>query len=106
MFLNLQVRFFLSILSGRCQLPPKRQMLEEIGKDIEEKQQRGWPKRYWHMLREDHKRYFDDLADCSGCKRPPLYIHKLLHFVEENASKKYRFEILDDENFRFDLVNQ
>lgn len=79
-------------------------MLSEIQKDIDEKIKRGWPKRHWHMLREDHKKYFDDLADCAGCERVPLYIHKLLHFAEENADKKFRFVILDDNNFRTEVV--
>lgn len=79
-------------------------MLREIQKDVDEKRKRGWPKRHWHMLREDHKKYFDDLADCAGCKRAPLYIHKLLHFAEANSNKKYRFQVLDEENFTAELV--
>lgn len=79
-------------------------MLKEIRVEVEEKKKRGWPKRHWHMLREYHKQYFDDLADCAGCRRAALYIHKLLHFAEENNNKNYVFEVLDDENFRAKIV--
>lgn len=78
-------------------------MLEEIQMEIEEKKKKGWPKKHWHMLREYHEQYFNDLADCAGCTRTPVYIHKLLQFSEDNAYQKYTFEILDDDNFQIKL---
>ncbi|RZC35802.1 senecionine N-oxygenase, partial [Asbolus verrucosus] len=94
---DIQVRFFLSTLSGHFKLPSKEEMLRELHEEMKKKSDR--PPRKFHFLGDEQGRYFDDLATTAQIKRIPPVINKLYLRVRMNRNLDHCFKIIDDDNW-------
>lgn len=97
---DLQSRFYLKSLTDPF-LPSKREMYEDLMKDLDDRKNRGWTRKQAHMLAETQHLYFEDLASLAKIERLPTVISNIFYYVRRN---KYRitsecFEVIDDESF-------
>ncbi|XP_076056880.1 uncharacterized protein LOC143034553 [Oratosquilla oratoria] len=78
---DIQVQYFLSVITGKVQLPSSPDMLAWLEKDLQVRQKNGWERRHYHCLRVDQWEYCKDLAKEAGAPQPsPVlkYIFELL----------------------------
>lgn len=103
---DLQLRFVLTFMTGRKQLPSKEEMLADTEQEIAERKERGLPLKKFHFMGIGvHEKYYEDMSKLAEVTpiKPVLSkifgkgLCNLLH-----NSKNFRndvFKIIDDENF-------
>lgn len=104
---DLQIRFCLAFMTGKKQLPSKQQMMIEYNADMENRWNRGVPKKRAHdMGGEIQERYYIDLAEKAGTNPIKPHISKmhaqsLLNRKNDfGGFRNIKFEIVDDDNFK------
>lgn len=102
---DLQVRFCLTFMTNRLQLPTKEAMLEDTEKDMSERWTR-LPRHKAHVLGlEKHAQYYEDIAKTAKIKSLRPAIVKVFnksfsnYFENFNDYRKFTFKIIDDESF-------
>uniref|UniRef100_A0AAG5D1I0 Flavin-containing monooxygenase n=1 Tax=Anopheles atroparvus TaxID=41427 RepID=A0AAG5D1I0_ANOAO len=103
--MDLQVRFCLKYFSGSRRLPSGRAMLEDMGREMEDRWQRGYRKRHAHMMGPEQGHYYADLAKTADIEpiAPVMtklhnessqrFVDDLIHFREDV------FRIIDNDHF-------
>ncbi|XP_058446206.1 senecionine N-oxygenase-like [Malaya genurostris] len=104
--MDLQARFCLKFFTGNLLLPAEDEMLRDMEVDVEERRNRGMPKKFMHKLEGNlQPRYYEDLAQTAQIEPLKPIVMKLydecmrrraedlLHYRDD------RFEVIDDENF-------
>jgi dimethylaniline monooxygenase (N-oxide forming) len=103
---DLQVRFCLTFMTGRKQLPSKSDLLGELKREMKERKDQGLPKSRAHFLGPGiQDEYYAKLADIAGIEPIKPVIGKifakglcnLLHCSD--SFRESVFRIVDDENF-------
>lgn len=104
---DIQVRFFLTFLTGKKNWPTKNEMLNDLEDDMKWRRDEGMPKKRSHHLGgEILARYHRDLADkaeISPIHRviPKLHIQSLENRKQDYIGfHDYKFEVVDEENFK------
>ncbi|XP_048745451.1 uncharacterized protein LOC125658271 [Ostrea edulis] len=102
---DVQIRFFLSSLSGKFRLPSKEDMLLDTEQDFQSRLSQGLLVRYAHVLGTRQWGYNDELADLAGVELIPRVVQNLYDYVHETRVKdivRYKnrnYEIIDSERF-------
>lgn len=104
---DLQVRFFLTYMTGRKELPSKEEMLQDLKRDVNLRRDCGFSKQKAHYLFQEgfHDEYLAQLAaeaELVPIKPVVLQIFKKALFFLFEGSPTFRknvFKIIDDENF-------
>jgi dimethylaniline monooxygenase (N-oxide forming) len=103
---DIQVRFFLTFLTGKKSWPSKNEMLKSLEDDLKWRQDKGMPKKYSHHLGgEVLAKYHQDLAEkaeISPIHRviPKLHVQSLENRKQDYIGfHDYKFKIIDEENF-------
>nr|XP_023021741.1 uncharacterized protein LOC111510111 [Leptinotarsa decemlineata] len=94
----IQVRFFLAYLNGNFKVN-KEEMMEDVQKYLNDCKQSGKPP---HMeLKEQFKKYFDDLAKTANIKEIQPAILKMHEFYMNEGVGKFDlvYRIINDEEF-------
>lgn len=103
---DLQVRFCLTFMTGRKQLPGREEMLAELKKELNERKAQGLSKSRAHFLGPGvQDEYYESLATIAGIKAIKPVIGKifakglcnLIHNTD--TFRDGVFKIIDDENF-------
>lgn len=105
---DLQVRFCLTFMTHRKQLPTKEAMLEDTERDMNERWTR-LPRHKAHFLgMEKHAQYYEDLAKTANIESLRPVVAKVFnksfsnYFENFNECRKFNFKIIDDNNFVID----
>lgn len=102
---DLQARFTLTFMTGRKQLPPRDEMLDDHEKEMNERWSKGYRKHQAHLMGPDQNKYYDDLATTAGVEPIPSVMTKLhnfssLRFLDDLTNfRNDNFRILNDETF-------
>ncbi|XP_061166322.1 uncharacterized protein LOC133175230 [Saccostrea echinata] len=103
---DVQVRFFLSSLSGKIKLPSGEEMKQDMECDFERRLALGFPPRYAHVLGPRQWEYNDELAELAGVELIPRVVQNLYDYVHETRVKDIvhykdnNYELVDSERFR------
>ncbi|XP_071448250.1 uncharacterized protein [Hetaerina americana] len=101
-----QVQFFLKTLDQSVKLPSKEEMEQDCKEDLQKRLNLGMPTRHAHKMDILQWEYFDYLANAVKISKLPLVKRKIYENIRISMRsdlmnyKKYRYEILDDDNFR------
>ncbi|CRK97654.1 CLUMA_CG011039, isoform A [Clunio marinus] len=103
---DLQIRFCLTFMTGRKELPSKIKMLEDTERDIAMRKTYGLVNKKAHFMGTDlQKIYFDDLATIADLVPILTVINKLFtrgihEFIHNTTNfRKGKYKIVDEENF-------
>lgn len=102
---DLQVRFCLTFMTGRKQLPPKEELMRDFEDDMESRWARGLPRKKGHVMADMQDKYYVDLASTAGIKpiQPVMAkMHKMTNINRDRDFLNFRrkkFTIIDDETF-------
>ncbi|XP_063786960.1 uncharacterized protein LOC134936005 [Pseudophryne corroboree] len=100
-----QVQFFLSVLEGKCRIPPPEQMLSESLEELRNHQRAGLPLKYLHRLSSDQWDYNQWLADTAGFEPLAPVLKKLYEAIRDFRSlnpvlyRSFNITILNKEEF-------
>lgn len=101
-----QIRAFLNILLGRCELPSKEEMMTDLEADRKIRLSEGQRKKDFHKLGKHRtKEYMDDLTKLGKLEEVPPVMYKIFTEAFARAIKdfkgfrKYTYKIVDQENF-------
>jgi hypothetical protein len=110
---DLQVRFCLTFMTFRKQLPSKEKMLEQTEREMNDQWERGLKKHKAHFLGiEKHAEYYEDLAATAGIEGLKPVVAKIFNrsfgnFYENfNNFRTFNFTVIDDENFVMTQSNE
>jgi dimethylaniline monooxygenase (N-oxide forming) len=108
---DLQIRFCLTYMTARKKLPTKKEMLVDTESEMNERWQRGVKTRKAHALGVGYQEmYYNDLAETAGIDPIKPVITKMFNKNRENHKndfanyRRYKFTVLDDENFHSELL--
>jgi dimethylaniline monooxygenase (N-oxide forming) len=102
---DLQIRFFLKFLTGGKTLPSQAEMMEDLRREVNERESNGYKKKQFHMMGPIQLTYYEDLsktAEIEGIKPVLAKLHtesgkrfknNLFNF------RDFKYRIVDDENF-------
>lgn len=103
---DFQIRFCLSFMTGRKQLPSKEQMFQELNDEINERKERGLSKKLFHYMgpgvQDKYLAQLSDAADIQPAKPVicKLFAKGLCNLLQNSSDfRKERFRIIDDETF-------
>lgn len=103
---DIQVRFFLTFVTGRKKFPSKDEILKELYDDMRWRREAGMKKKYSHHLGgEVLAKYHRDLADKADITPihpviPKLHVQSLENRKQDYIGfHDYKFEVVDEENF-------
>ncbi len=102
---DLQVRFYLTFLTGRKPMPSKKEMLEEMEQDMQRQWDRGLKVHRAHFLGLKQHEYYSELAEIAEIAPIKPVVTKLQTLVVESFNtnfidfRKDRYRVIDDENF-------
>jgi len=82
--MDVQVRYFVSTISGGATLPPPATLLASLEEDRKGVEALGRPPRHLHMLEDQQWAYFDDLAAKGGVSPLPGVYERLYKCVAED----------------------
>lgn len=100
-----QAQFFLSVLEGKCQLPPPQTMLEESRQEVVKAKNVGIPLKYLHRLEMTQWEYNQWLADTAGFEPLAPVLSKMYeatrHFrkLDPDLYRTLDFHVLNREEF-------
>ncbi|XP_046385336.1 flavin-containing monooxygenase FMO GS-OX4-like isoform X2 [Ischnura elegans] len=101
-----QVQFFIKTLDLPVILPSKEEMEKDSAEDLKKRIDLGMPSRYAHKLDYMQWEYFEYLAKSADIPKPPVLLRKIYEDVRKTIKtdvmnfKTYRYEIVDNANFR------
>lgn len=102
---DLQVRFCLTFMTKRKELPTREEMLNDTEAEMEERF-KTLPKSKAHLLGPHrHGAYYDDLARTAGIERIEPVVTKLYNhtvgeiFANYDNFRNIKYKIIDEENF-------
>lgn len=108
---DLQIRFCLTFMTGRKVLPSREEMFDVTEEEMNERWQRGISKRKAHILGTNYQEaYYKDLATTAGIVPIKPVVVKMYErsrrIKEEDLInyRRYKFTVLDDENFEAHLL--
>lgn len=103
---DLQIRFCLTFMTGRKELPSKEEMLEDTKRDMNGRWQRGFKREKAHAFGKGLQDvYFDELASAASIVPIKLVVLKMYDENKRHQEfdfanyRRYKFTILGDENF-------
>ncbi len=102
---DLQVRFFLTFLTGRKPMPSKKEMMKEMDQDMQKQWARGLKVHRAHFIFGQQNAYYAELAKIAGIDPIKPVVVKLQTQVVESFNTDFinfrqnRYRIVDDENF-------
>lgn len=103
---DLQVRFCLTFMTGRKQLPSKEEMLNDTEREMSDQWARGLKRHKAHFIgMEKHEAYYKELATAADIEGLKPVIGKMFnksfgnYFENFNTFRNYCFKVIDDENF-------
>ncbi|XP_073479005.1 uncharacterized protein [Aquarana catesbeiana] len=100
-----QAQFFLSVLEGKCQLPPPEEMLLESREEVLKTQNSGIPLKYLHRLAENQWEYKQWLADTAGFEPLAPVLVKIFEAsrgcrsIDPALYRRLNFQVLNREEF-------
>ncbi|XP_018420313.1 PREDICTED: flavin-containing monooxygenase FMO GS-OX-like 4 [Nanorana parkeri] len=100
-----QVQFFLSVLEGKCQLPPPEEMLLESREEVVKTRNSGIPLKYLHRLAANQWEYNQWLADTTGFEPLAPVLVKIFEATQDHRNidpllyRRLMFRILNREEF-------
>ncbi|XP_059486507.1 senecionine N-oxygenase-like [Neocloeon triangulifer] len=103
--LDLQARFSFSLMSGKCDLPSKEEMYEELRADQEWRRNKGLGPRQAHKLGSLQQQYYDELAQIAHIESIDVVVSKLSLestkriFSDLCTFREAKFKIIDKENY-------
>ncbi|CAB3388769.1 Hypothetical predicted protein [Cloeon dipterum] len=103
--LDLQARFFYSLMSGKFQCADKREMYRELKADQHWRRNKGYGPRQAHKLGALQQEYYDELAKIAHIKSIDVVVSKLgLESTKRIYSdlcsfREAKFKLLDDKNY-------
>jgi dimethylaniline monooxygenase (N-oxide forming) len=102
---DLQVRFFLTFLTDRKTLPSREEMMVDTRRETEDRSQKGYKRKQFHMMGPIQLGYYEDLARIAGIEGIKPVLAKL-HTESGVRFKKnlfnfrdFKYRIVNDENF-------
>lgn len=107
---DLQVRFCLTFMTGRKELPAKQFMIDDTKREMEGRWQQGMPKKKAHSLGVYQGPYFAELARLADIVpvKPvilSMYSQNRRHQLEHPTTyRDFKFSVLDDELFKVELL--
>lgn len=105
---DIQVRFFLTFMTGKKSMPSRFEMIDDLEMDIKWRKEKNYPsKKFHHMGGDIMNDYFRNLADRAEIE-PIQPIIAQMH-VQSLVNRKndyigfhdYKFEVVDENNFKF-----
>jgi dimethylaniline monooxygenase (N-oxide forming) len=103
---DLQARFCLTFMTGKKQLPSRKEMMVEYENDLAEKRARGFAGKKSHYMGEGvQDKYYADLAAKAGIEPIPKYIGKMHTQCLLNRKKDFanfrniKFTVVSDDHF-------
>lgn len=102
---DLQVRFCLTFMMRKKQLPSMGEMLEDMEKDLTERRSRLKRHKLHFLGMEKHQEYYEDLAKTAEIEPLKPVIGKIFNksfsnfFDDFNSFRSFHYKIIDDENF-------
>lgn len=104
---DLQIRFCLTFMTGRKELPSKDEMLEDTARDMGGRWQRGLTKTKAHSMGTSYQdQYYADLASTAGVDPvKPVVLkmfdeNKRIQAMDFANYRNYIYRALDDETFK------
>ncbi|KAM5170526.1 uncharacterized protein ACMZJ9_003428 [Mantella aurantiaca] len=100
-----QVQYFLSVLEGKCQLPPSEKMLSESRKEVAKAQNSGIRLKYLHHLESGQWEYNQWLADIVGFEPLAPVVGKIFEAIRNFRKvdpvlyRSFNVKILNREEF-------
>ena len=108
---DLQIKFCLTFMTSRKVLPPKIQLLDITDREMDERWQRGVKKQKAHALGVGYQEaYYADLAAIAEIDPIKSVVVKMYNHNKENQKydfknyRRYKFTVLDDDNFEARLL--
>lgn len=108
---DLQVRFCLKFLTGGKSLPSREDMLKDTEREMTERWQRGLSLRKAHSFGDGYQdEYYRDLAATADIQPIKPYVTKMYSRNRQNRQRDlttfrdYKFTIIDDENFKVEVL--
>ncbi|XP_072255478.1 uncharacterized protein [Pyxicephalus adspersus] len=104
-FFHCQAQFFLSVLEGKCKLPPPEKMLVESREEVFEAQTSGIPLKYLHRLAGKQWEYNQWLANTARLEPLAPVLSKLYEStrsfrnLDPSLYRRLNFRILNREEF-------
>ncbi|CRK89036.1 CLUMA_CG002498, isoform A [Clunio marinus] len=102
---DLQIRFCLTFMTGKKQLPSREEMLKDTEKDMKERWTRLKPHKGHALGMDKHEAYYAEIARTAGIEplKPVLgkmFNRSFTQFTSDfNNFRKEVYEVVDDENF-------
>lgn len=104
---DLQIRFCLTFMTRRKELPSKDEMLQDTAREMNGRWQRGLRNNKAHSMGTGYQdQYFSDLASTSGVDPIKPVVLKMYEANKSNQAidlgkyRNYMFRVLDDESFK------
>lgn len=108
---DLQIRFCLTFMTGRKELPSREELLQDSEDDMNRRWQRGLSKTKAHSMGAGYQdQYFAELASTAGVDPVKPVVLKMFDENKRNQSRdfanyrRYTFRALDDESFESFLL--
>ena len=102
---DLQVRFCLTFMMHKKQLPSVNEMLEDTEIDMKERRARLKRHKLHFLGMEKHQQYYDDLATTAGIEPIKFVVGNIFNqsfanfFEDFNNFRNFDFKIVDDKSF-------
>ena len=103
---DLQIRYFVKLLTGQVQLPTKAEMCEEIKQEMEwKKNNLGMPEKHFHKMGALQWKYNKEIAELGGLKPISNGVENLYNAVHERRKtnlpdyKKDSYSLVGEEGF-------
>ncbi|XP_018324131.1 dimethylaniline monooxygenase [N-oxide-forming] 3 isoform X2 [Agrilus planipennis] len=99
--LEVQVRFFISSLTGHFQIPSKENMLKDFQEYVTDKKSKSMYPNYMHKMGNylEQEKYFNDLTTTANITRVPNVVNKLYKAVKDMRNLDACYKIVDSETF-------
>jgi len=103
---DLQIRYFVKLLTGQVQLPTKAEMCEETKQEMEwKKNNLGMPEKHFHKMGALQWKYNKEIAELGGLKPISNGVENLYNAVHERRKtnlpdyKKDSYSLVGEESF-------